>query len=125
MSKLLKSYFFWTYPRGSFHYDVLVTLILLFIGVTPHLWNYGDKPSNLAGPAHPIQIVGGDSYDLVVTVHVADVNIDRNTNASNQLVRKALRKAIEPVTGDAVFIKRWETFTDPQGNAYWKVWANR
>jgi len=34
-TKILRSYFYWTYPRGSFHYDVLVTLILLFIFVTP------------------------------------------------------------------------------------------
>ena len=29
--KVLRSYFFWTYERGSFHYDVMVTLILLFL----------------------------------------------------------------------------------------------
>jgi hypothetical protein len=125
MNKILKSYFFWTYQRGSFHYDVMVTLILLFIGVTPYLWNYGDKPANITGPAHPIQVVGGDARDLIVTVQATDVNIGLNTNASNQMVRQALRKAIEPVTGDAVFIRRWETFTDPRGNAYWKVWAHR
>ena len=43
--QILNSYFYWTYPRGSFHYDVMVTLILLFIFVTPHLWDYGAKPS--------------------------------------------------------------------------------
>ena len=45
VKQILMSYFYWTYPRGSFHYDVMVTLILLFIFITPHLWNYGDKPS--------------------------------------------------------------------------------
>ena len=30
MQRILKSYLFWTYPRGSFHYDVMVTLILVF-----------------------------------------------------------------------------------------------
>ena len=29
--EILMSYFYWTYPRGGFHYDVMVTLILLFI----------------------------------------------------------------------------------------------
>ena len=53
MKKILKSYFYWTYPRGCFHYDVMVTLILLFIFVTPRLWNYGDKPSPSGGPPIP------------------------------------------------------------------------
>ena len=44
MGRILKSYLFWTYERGSFHYDVMVTLILAFIFVTPHVWNYGDHP---------------------------------------------------------------------------------
>jgi hypothetical protein len=41
------------------------------------------------------------------------------------VVKKALRKAIEPVTGDDVFIVHWETATDAQGNSAWKVWAHR
>jgi hypothetical protein len=32
------------------------------------------------------------------------------------VVKKALRKAIEPVTGDAVSVERWETVQDAQGN---------
>ena len=36
MNKTLKSYFYWTYPRGSFHYDVMVSLILVFIFAAPH-----------------------------------------------------------------------------------------
>ncbi len=50
MNRILKSYFYWTYKRGAFHYDVMVTLILLFIFITPHLWSYGDKPSGLEFP---------------------------------------------------------------------------
>ncbi|MGA3160089.1 MAG: hypothetical protein ABSC77_02650 [Terracidiphilus sp.] len=125
MSKIFKSYFYWTYPRGCFHYDVMVTLILLFIFVTPHLWNYGDRPSPSGGPLHPIQVVGTGERGFVVTVQAADVNLDLKTTASNQVVKKALRQAIEPVTGDAVFVTRWETAQDAQGNWTWKVWAHR
>jgi hypothetical protein len=41
----IKGYIWWTHERGSFHYDVMVTLILLFIFVTPHFVNYKDKPA--------------------------------------------------------------------------------
>jgi hypothetical protein len=125
MKKLLKSYFYWTYPRGCFHYDVMVTLIVLFVFVTPHIWSYGDRPSNAAGPPHPIQVVGDGGRGFIVTVQASDVSLDLNTMDSPQAVKKALHKAIEPVTGDAVSVTRWETVQDAQGNWAWRVWARR
>jgi len=125
MSKILKSYFYWTYPRGCFHYDIMVTLILLFIFITPHYWNFGDRPSPSGGPLHPIQVIGTGGRGFVVTVQAADVDLDLKTTASGMAVKKALRKAIEPVTGDAVAVERWETVQDAQGNWTWRVWARR
>jgi hypothetical protein len=120
----LKSYFFWTHARGSFHYDVMVTLILVFIFATPHMWNYGDKPSPSAAVAGPIQVIGDGDHGLIVTVPVANVAVDMS--ASERTVRKALHQAIEPVTGDAVAVVRWETVSDASGKpTAWKVWAHR
>lgn len=123
MNKILKSYFYWTYPRGNFHYDVMVTLILLFIFVTPHLWDYGDKPSRAAGPPHPIQVIGDGAHGLIVSLEESDVTIP--AGATDSQVKKALRDAIEPVTGDAVAVERWETTRDAQGNLMWRIWAHR
>jgi hypothetical protein len=58
-------------------------------------------------------------------VQASDVSLDVKTTASNMAVKKALRKAIEPVTGDAVAVEYWETAQDAQGNWTWKVWARR
>jgi len=123
MNKLLKSYFYWTYPRGNVHYDVMVTLILLFIFVTPQFWDFGDKPSRAPGPSHPIQVASDGSRALLVTVSAVDVNAP--ADASDNEMRRILRKAIEPVTGDAVSVVRWETATDAEGNKVWKIWARR
>jgi hypothetical protein len=41
---LLRNYIFWTYERGSFHYDVMVTLILLFLFVSPRFIDFNDRP---------------------------------------------------------------------------------
>lgn len=122
MNKTLKSYFYWTYPRGSFHYDVMVTLILLFIFVTPWVWDFGEKPSRAVGPQHPIQVVSS-GRSMIVSLRAADVTIPGGASVSD--VRKTLRKAIEPVTGDAVQVDRWETTNDAQGNLEWKIWAHR
>ena len=123
MNRLLKSYFYWTYPRGNVHYDVMVTLILLFIFVTPHLWDFGASPSSAAGPVHPIQVVGDGEHDVIVSVQASDVHIPQG--ATDSEVKSVLRKAIEPVTGDAVFVERWQTAADDHGNAIWKIWAHR
>ena len=125
MRQVLLSYFYWTYSRGSFHYDVMVTLILLFIFVTPQIpgWSFGDKPSSTAVLAHPIQVIGDGGRGLMITVQASDVAVP--AGASEKAVRQILRKAIEPVTGDAVFVERWEVVTDAQGNAAWRVWAHR
>ncbi len=120
--QVLKSYFYWTYPRGSFHYDVMVTLILAFLFVTPRLWDYGAKPSPVAGSVHPFQ-VEPSGVGVIVTVASADVAIP--ADASEGQVKQTLRKAIEPVMGDAVYVEKWETVRDAQGNLAWKVWAHR
>jgi hypothetical protein len=122
IKQVLSSYFYWTYPRGAFHYDVMVTLILLFIFITPQLWDYGAKPPLVAGPSHPFQVVR-NGPGVIITVQASDVNFA--SGASDRVVKKALRKAIEPVTGDDVFVEHWETAKDAQGNLVWKVWAHR
>jgi len=123
--QVLLSYFYWTYSRGSFHYDVMVTLILLFIFVTPHIpgWTYADKPSTSAALVHPMQVVSDGGHGVIITVLASDANVP--AGASDAVVKKALRKAIEPVTGDAEFVEKWQTITDASGNAAWKVWAHR
>jgi hypothetical protein len=69
--------------------------------------------------------VGTGGRGFIVTVQAADVSLDLKTTASKMTIKKALRKAIEPVTGDAVVVDYWETAQDAQGNWTWKVWARR
>ena len=123
IKQILHSYFYWTYSRGSIHFDVMVTLILLFIFITPHLWDYGAKPPLSAGPAHPMQVVG-NGRGVIVTVQASDVNVP--AAASNAVIKKALKKAMEPVLGDSMFVERWQLTRDRNGNPLsWKVWAHR
>ena len=121
--QVLASYLWWTYPRGCFHYDVMVTVILLFIFVAPRFWDFGGKPTPVTGVSHPIQISGYGSHGLIVTVEASDVRVAANATESE--IRRALRKAMEPVTGDAVFVDRWQTITDEHGHLAWQIWAHR
>jgi hypothetical protein len=123
--QVLLSYFYWTYTRGSFHYDVMVTLSLLFICVTPQIpgWSYGDKPLTPSRPMHPMQVVGNDGHGLLVMVQGEDVDVP--AGSSEKAVRQLLRKTIGPVTGGEVTVERWDTVRDAAGNVLWRVWAHR
>jgi hypothetical protein len=100
----------------------MVTLILLFIFITPHLWDYGAKPSTVAASSHPFQVVPS-GRGVIITMQASAVSVP--AGASDREVKRILRKAVEPVTGDDVYVERWETATDAQGNLVWKVWAHR
>ena len=124
MKQILKSYFYWTYGRGSFHYDVMVTLILAFIFITPWLWDYGDKPRSTAAYTQPVQVMGDGGHGLIVTIEASDVNVP--AASSNAVIKKALKKAMEPVLGDSMYVERWELILDQNGSPLsWKVWAHR
>ena len=94
MGRILKSYFFWTYERGSFHYDVMVTLILAFIFATPFLCNYGDRPQpeKLAANTVVVKMTSPGSY--VYDVPAADVQDGTPLNAQLQRQIQAVSGAV-------------------------------
>ncbi len=126
MMKTLRSYLFWTYERGSFHYDVMVTLILLFIFLSPRVINYRDRPVYQL----PSQIlVDNDGHGgLVYQVRKADVDqgLARVTGKTDELrMQRALRHLIEPIAGD-VIIERYEPLPSGDGSvSAYRVWAHR
>ena len=122
--QVLKSYFYWTYSRGSFHYDVMVTLILAFIFITPWLWDYGDKPNSTAANTQPVIITGDGAHGLIVTLQASEVKVP--AASPDPAIKKALKKAMEPVLGDSMYVERWQLTRDQSGNPLsWKVWAHR
>ena len=49
LGRKLASFLWWTYPRGSLEYDVMVGVILAFIFLTPRSY-FGDQPRPDRGP---------------------------------------------------------------------------
>jgi len=126
MLKTLRSYLFWTYERGSFHYDIMVTLILLFIFVSPHFINYRDRP-NFQLPSQ-VMVENDGSGGLVYQVKRTDVDQSlQHVNGSTEELRtrRALRRLIEPIAGD-VLIEHYEPLTGADGDVKaYRVWAQR
>ncbi len=117
MGRLLKSYIFWKYERGSLHYDIMVTLILLFIFITPRLFDYHDRPA--AGNLSPSTVL----VRPTATGLIYEVPYDR-VRAGGSL-SDALTAAIAPISG-TVIIDRYDPLKDQAGKVTaYKVWAHR
>ena len=115
----LKGYFWWTWPRGNVHYDVMVTLILAFIFLVPHWVNFRDKPQER--PPHQTEVVvqqEGEGF-----LYKVDASAIKGDNDAD--IRESLARIIEPVAG-YVTIDRYEAVRDGKHNVVaYKVWGHR
>jgi hypothetical protein len=105
--KTIKGYVWWTYDRGGLHYDVMVTLILLFIFLSPRYIDFKDKPLERT-PHQSGVIVKPDGNGFVYEIPAAAVG-----HAPD--VDKALLRVIEPIAGEVRLIET-RVITDPKGH---------
>jgi hypothetical protein len=126
MFKLIRNYIFWAYERGSFHYDVMVTAILVFMFVSPHFINYKDKPVETVA-LHASEVLvreagtSGGSSRFIYQVRADDMN-GANTDTER---RAAILRVIEPISGE-VSIDRYEPVRDAQGRIIaYNAWVLR
>jgi len=118
--RTIRGYILWQYERGTLHYDIMVTLIILFVLFSPKVINFNDKP--IARNPHPT--------DVVVTTDaqghlVYQVSASAVTPGDDHAVREQLLHIIEPISG-AVSIVSYETIADQKGQVQgYKVLAKR
>ncbi len=46
--RTIRGYILWQYERGTLHYDIMVTLIIVFVLFSPRVINFNDKPISSA-----------------------------------------------------------------------------
>jgi hypothetical protein len=114
--KTIRSYIFWTYERGSFHYDVMVTLILLFLFVSPRFIDFKDKPVQEI-PMQQSEVLvkaargpGGEAQ-FVYEIRLDDLHGAR-TDAD---LRQAILNVVEPIAGD-VTLEKYTPVVDTKGH---------
>lgn len=118
MKRTLSAYLWWTEERGSFRYDVMVTLILLFIFVTPHLWNYRDRPSPRGTSPSEVLVKTESPDHFVYQINATQIKDSDDLEA-------ALLRNVEAISGDVV-LDRYEPAKDSSGKVVaYKVWAHR
>ncbi len=118
--RTIRGYILWQYERGTLHYDIMVTLILIFVLFSPHVIDFNDKP--IARNPHPT--------DVVVTTDAQghllyQVEASAVSPGNDHAVREQLLRIIEPISG-AVSIISYETVSDRKGHVQsYKVLAKR
>jgi hypothetical protein len=118
--RTIRGYILWQYERGTLHYDIMVTLIIIFVLFSPRVINFNDKP--IARNPHPTDVVVTTDAEghLLYQVEASAV-----TPGDDRSVREQLLRIIEPISG-AVSIMSYETMTDGKGRVQgYKVLALR
>lgn len=109
--RTIRGYIWWAYPRGSVHYDIMVTLILLFIFVTPHFLNFKDKPVERTPHQTGVVVLPDGKQGFVYQIDAAAVS-----GTDDAAIREDLTRVIEPIAGE-VEIAGYETVRDNKGRA--------
>ena len=117
--RTIRGYILWSYERGSLHYDIMVTLILLFVFVSPHVIEFKDKPVEHVPHLTGVVVVPGAKGELIYQIQASAVNAKAGD------VRGQLERIIEPISG-AVSITNVETVSDAKGQLQsYKVWVEK
>jgi hypothetical protein len=114
MTNFVRSYLFWTYERGTLHYDVMVTMILLFLFLGPRFIDFKDRPVPDV-TLQPTQVLvrhagyNAGSERLVYTVRAADLHGAKGPDLENAAMR-----IIQPISGP-VTVDRMTPVQDTHG----------
>jgi hypothetical protein len=118
--RTIRGYVLWQYERGTLHYDIMVTLILIFIFLSPRVINFNDKP--IARNPRPTDVVVTTDVQGRLLYQIAASAISPGDDRS---VREQFLKIIEPISG-GVSIVQYETVKDGKGQVQsYKVLVQR
>jgi len=124
LGRTIRGYILWTYERGSLHYDILVTLILLFIFLAPLRFDFKDKPLERA--AHQTGVlVTQDGQNILYQVDATARDPHGQLIVSDQNPEAGLHRVIEEIAGEAEIV-HYERVTDRSGKVVaYKAWVKR
>jgi hypothetical protein len=118
--RTIRGYILWSYERGSLHYDVMVTLILLFVFLSPRFINYKDKPVERNPHPTGLVLIPDEKGGFIYQIPASAVN-----TAAGRDVREQLQRIIEPISGE-VTVSRYEEVRDASGHTQsYKVWVEK
>lgn len=118
--RTIRSYILWSHERGTVHYDVMVTLILVFVFFSPKLINFKDKPIDHNPHRTGVVVLPDGQGGLIYQVEGSAVE-----STDESATRGELLRIIEPISGE-VTITKVEPVKDRSGRVLtYKVWVER
>ena len=106
----IRSYILWQHERGTLHYDIMVTLILIFVFFSPRVINFNDKPVPRALHLSDVIVTPDAQGGLVYQISASAIK-----PGDDQSMRDQLLRIIKPISGD-VTIVHYEPVADGKGH---------
>ena len=120
--RTIRGYILWSHERGTIQYDVMVTLILLFIFLSPLWINFKDKPVERNPHQTGVAVIPDSGGGLIYQIEASAVSAKDKDQAA---VNEQLLRIIEPISGE-VSITKVEAQHDGAGRVIsYKVWVQR
>jgi len=118
--RTIRSYILWQHERGTLHYDIMVTLILIFIFFSPRVINFNDKPGPLNRHPTGVVVSSDGAGSLVYQIEASAV-----APGDDAALRGQLMRIIEPISGEVSIVK-YEPVSDGKGRLQeYRVWVKR
>jgi hypothetical protein len=118
--RTIRDYILWSYERGTIQYDVMVTLILLFVFLSPYWINFKDKPVEHNPHRTEVVVTPDGEGGFIYKVEASAIS---SNDAEGR--RAELLRIIEPISGE-VAITKIEPVKDRSGRVLtYQVWVQR
>jgi hypothetical protein len=118
--RTIRGYILWSYERGSLHYDVMVTIILLFVFLSPYWINFKDKPIERVPHQTGVVIQPDGNGGFIYQIEASALTAKNEADLKEQMLA-----IIEPTTGAAAILK-YEPVKDGKGRVQsYRVWVEK
>lgn len=131
LMRAIRGIILWSYERGSWPYDVMVVVIVVFVLITPRRWFHDQPENNFASPAGIVLIAQDTSS------HTETYRLDRALVGNSQLNGKSdaeleekthqlLSQSVETLKGQRFQIRSIQPVRDTDGSLlYYEVEVKR
>jgi hypothetical protein len=134
MRKLLRGIrgtIFWSYERGSWPYDLMVVIIVLFVLITPRRW-FHDQPENNFASSSGVMLIAQDPSAHIETYRL-DQGLFGNAQPAGQSAaeleektHQLLSESVESLKGQRFQVQRIDPVRGSDGSLlYYKVEVKR
>jgi hypothetical protein len=125
--RTIRSYVLWQHERGTLHYDIMVTLILIFVFFSPAWINFNDKP--VPRDPHPSDVLvspdGSGGLIYQIDSSAIDASALKAGSDNDNVLRDQLLRIIEPISGKVSIVK-YDPISDRKGRVQsYRVWVKR